>query len=188
MNKTINLLIIRILLLFMTFTVFSCIVQNPKLEDCVIETIKVVRITEGLAYDIIFHDVIGGGASGGLGVGAFAFLNGEIISGIEFIKSLSHFDAKSKNADWIITGEGKLDTQTLSGKVIYGVSQTAIRQQIKVAAFCGISELSKTALNDLGITYVDAIMNRTNDNQMAMKKSYDFVREMAVDFARSIIS
>ena len=56
MNRTINLLKVAILALLMTFMVFSCIIQNPKQEDCVSETIKVVRITKGSAYDIVFYD------------------------------------------------------------------------------------------------------------------------------------
>ena len=43
-------------LLFISFLLTSCIVQNPRPENCVVETVKIIKITEGPAFDIVFHD------------------------------------------------------------------------------------------------------------------------------------
>ena len=76
-------------------------------------------------FKINSQEVLGAGAAGGMGIAAKAFLKGELVSGITLMKELAQFDEKIKNADWIITGEGKLDEQTLSGKTIQGVIDSA---------------------------------------------------------------
>ncbi|WP_375580073.1 glycerate kinase [Marivirga tractuosa] len=63
----------------------------------------------------------GAGASGGMGGGATFFLNADLYSGIEFIADALNLDNKVKNADLVISGEGKLDTQSFQGKVVSGV-------------------------------------------------------------------
>ena len=64
---------------------------------------------------------IGSGAAGGLGGGSIVFLNSKILPGIETIIDIVGLEEKVKNCDLIITGEGKLDKQTLNGKVVQGV-------------------------------------------------------------------
>ncbi|WP_291788563.1 glycerate kinase [Maribacter sp.] len=74
-------------------------------------------------------------ADGGVGVGALTFLDGELILGINLVKQLADFDATIDGADWIITVEGQLDEQTLSGKTIDGVITSA---RLKKHTRCGI--------------------------------------------------
>ena len=64
----------------------------------------------------------GAGAAGGMGAGAAAFLGAELRSGIEAILGLTGFDAELADADLVITGEGRLDRQSLGGKVVSGVA------------------------------------------------------------------
>lgn len=63
----------------------------------------------------------GAGAAGGLGYGLMAYLGAELKSGIDIILNICNFDTMIMDADIIITGEGKSDSQTLMGKVPYGV-------------------------------------------------------------------
>ncbi|WMN12447.1 glycerate kinase [Marivirga salinae] len=63
----------------------------------------------------------GAGASGGMGGGSTFFLNADLHSGIEFIADALNLEDKVKNADLVISGEGKLDTQSFQGKVVSGV-------------------------------------------------------------------
>ncbi|MCL4131347.1 UNVERIFIED_CONTAM: hypothetical protein GTU68_008861 [Idotea baltica] len=88
-------------------------------------------------FNIDAQSLKGAGAAGGMGIASKVFLNGTLERGIELIKNLAQFDAHIKNADWIITGEGKLDNQTLSGKTIAGVLLSAKAKKIKVAAVGG---------------------------------------------------
>ena len=81
----------------------------------------------------------GAGAAGGLGFGAMVFLNAELQSGIDVILNLTNFDEflTHHQFDWIITGEGKLDSQTAQGKVVQGVARRARHHNVSVIALCG---------------------------------------------------
>ena len=65
-------------------------------------------------------DVPGAGAAGGLSAGALAFMNGRIVSGIEVVMARSNLSGELASADWVITGEGCFDEQSLRGKVVSG--------------------------------------------------------------------
>lgn len=79
----------------------------------------------------------GAGAAGGLGFGALAFLDATLRRGIEVVLDLTRFDDALAHADLVFTGEGKLDGQTLHGKLIQGICQRAARFGVPVVAFCG---------------------------------------------------
>lgn len=139
-------------------------------------------------FKINVQSIEGAGAAGGMGIASKLFLKGELIPGIELIKNLADFNTKIAKADWIITGEGKLDTQTMSGKTIQGVLTSAKAKNIKVAAFCGAVDLSKNDINTMGITYVDAVIAKAKSLEDAMQNSYNYVREIAETFALSLFS
>ena len=128
----------------------------------------------------------GSGAAGGLGGGAVAFLNAELKSGIELVKEIANFDSKIQGADWIITGEGRLDAQTLTGKTIVGVLTSAKSKDILVAALCGAVLLTKKEQDAIGLNYVSAISKGTESLQVAMKNSYNNLVQAAYNFARML--
>lgn len=132
------------------------------------------------------QSVKGAGAAGGMGIASKLFLNGTLEPGIQLIKNLAQFDDKIKNADWIITGEGKLDIQTMSGKTIQGVLFSANAQNIKVAAFCGTIDLDEIEDESLGINYADAVMNYANNLEDAMQNSFEYLKKIAQKFAVEI--
>lgn len=140
-----------------------------------------------IVFNIDAQFIEGAGAAGGMGIASKVFLNGTLKRGIELIKNLAHFDEHIKNADWIITGEGKLDAQTLSGKTIAGVLSSAKAKKIKVAAFCGTIDLSENNLANLGITYTDAVINYSKNLDDAMKNSCKYVKEMAQKFTKTLV-
>jgi glycerate kinase len=120
-----------------------------------------------------------------MGAGAITFLKAELSSGVELVKQMIGFDEKVKGADWIITGEGKLDSQTLSGKTILGVLSSAHFNGCSLAALCGMISMSD-ARKELEIDYADSVMARASDLQDAMENSARYVREMASEFARAL--
>ena len=79
----------------------------------------------------------GGGAAGGLGAGLMAFLGAEMRSGIDLVLDAAGFDEKVKGADWVFTGEGRIDGQTLQGKTISGVLRRCLASGVPVLAFGG---------------------------------------------------
>ncbi len=79
----------------------------------------------------------GSGAAGGLGGGGAVFLQAHLASGIRIIRRLLHFDDQLAGADWVITGEGKVDTQTNCGKVVSGVIEAARAAHVPVIVLTG---------------------------------------------------
>ncbi|WP_350292942.1 glycerate kinase [uncultured Croceitalea sp.] len=141
-------------------------------------------IKSELGFDV--QNLNGSGAAGGLGGGAAAFLNATLKSGIDLIKEISNFDNTITNADWIITGEGRLDTQTLSGKTIAGVLASAERKGIPVAALCGSVLLTKEEQDKTGLKYVSAVSKDTESLEIAMKNSYENLVHAAHSFGKII--
>lgn len=93
------------------------------------------------------------GAAGGTGYGCAAFLKAKLVSGIEGLLALCGFDALVKDCDLIVTGEGRLDRQSLMGKVLSGIRRHA--GNIEIVSFCGICEVPPDELAKEHITPVE---------------------------------
>lgn len=133
------------------------------------------------------QQVEGAGAAGGMGIASKVFLKGTLQRGVNLVKDLAQFDKKLIDTDWIITGEGNLDAQTFSGKTIQGVLASAKPKKIKVAAFCGGVDLNKEEIKELGLVYVDAVLNYTDNTEDAMKNSLGYLKIIAKNFAKNLI-
>lgn len=81
--------------------------------------------------------IIGGGAAGGSASAMVAFFNAELISGIDYFMDLVDFKGHLAQTELIITGEGRLDKQTLNGKVVYGISHLGKAHDIDVVVVVG---------------------------------------------------
>ncbi|MEM6685884.1 MAG: glycerate kinase [Bacteroidota bacterium] len=139
-------------------------------------------------FNIDLQNIEGSGAAGGMGAGTTVFLKGKLTSGIELVKNLLDFDQHIQNADWIITGEGKLDNQTFSGKTITGVIESAQKQNIPVAVFCGATDLSIAEQEALGVSYVNAITKGASSLEHAMKHSYENLKYAVYNFIKALQS
>lgn len=84
-----------------------------------------------------FRDIPGTGAAGGLGYAIVSFLGGRLEKGFEIVSEMVCLDDAIKQADIIVTGEGSIDRQTLSGKTPYGVLMHANRYHKPVVVFAG---------------------------------------------------
>ena len=93
----------------------------------------------------------GAGAAGGLGFGFKAFLGAELVPGVDLILSETHLEDFIRDADIVVTGEGRLDGQTVMGKAPIGVVRLAKRYGKRVLAFSGILGDGVEAVNDAGI-------------------------------------
>jgi glycerate 2-kinase len=111
-------------------------------------------------------DMAGAGAAGGLGFGARCFLNATIKRGIDVMMDLTQFDNQVAWADVIITGEGKLDSQTAHGKLIAGIISRA--QGKPVIALCGAVDAHPQYLSDLGLKAAFSIAQKPSSLQEAL--------------------
>jgi len=101
-----------------------------------------------------YSEIPGAGAAGGLGAGCMAFLGAKLRSGIDALLELYNFKAQVADADLIITGEGKLDSQSFQGKVLSGILREA--GDIPVWSICGISDCDEVILREKGLTVFQA--------------------------------
>jgi len=120
------------------------------LEKIVIQDLKVDKAND--------H---GSGAAGGLGYAIVAMLNGKLQKGIDTILDLIQFDKEITNDCIIITGEGKLDSQSLNGKVISGITNRVKNTNLRIIVVCGKLEGNKEDYYKNGITDV-VVTNEEN--------------------------
>lgn len=116
-------------------------------------------------------DFPGAGAAGGLGAGCKVFLNATIEKGIDFIIEHTRLTAKIAEADLVITGEGKIDNQTFSGKVVSAVTRLAREAGKPVIAVCGRSDLSEAETNSLGLDLVIPLVDAQTSTDAAMHQA-----------------
>ncbi len=79
----------------------------------------------------------GAGAAGGIGATILGLLNGQFKKGIDLVMDSCSFDEHVKTADLVITGEGRMDSQTLAGKVVHGIAKRAKINKVPVIAITG---------------------------------------------------
>lgn len=101
-----------------------------------------------------FAELPGAGAAGAMGAGVTAFLGASLQSGIESVLNAVDFDSAAADADLIFTGEGRLDSQSLRGKVVIGVARRAKRLGKRVIAIVGGAEGELEAAYAEGVTAV----------------------------------
>ena len=103
------------------------------------------------------QSIPGSGAAGGMGGGMAAFFSSPLQMGIETVLETVHFSTLIKGADYIYTGEGKIDGQSLRGKVVIGVAREARKKSIPVIAFVGdIGDNAEKAYEE-GVTSIFSI-------------------------------
>ena len=122
----------------------------------------------------------GAGAAGGLGAGLVAFAGADIRSGIKTVLELADFEKKLEWADIVITGEGKIDTQSVLGKVISGISQMAKKKNIPVIAVSGAIEYGAEVMYDKGVSTMEAAVCKTMQLDEAVRNA-DILVENAVE-------
>lgn len=92
-------------------------------------------IKRDLSIDV--QSIPGSGAAGGMGGGMVAFFSSSIQMGIETVLEAVHFSSLLDGADFVYTGEGKIDGQSLRGKVVIGVARESKKKNVDVIAFVG---------------------------------------------------
>jgi len=155
----------------------------------------VQRLDDGLRHlsSVILRDctadvsgIPGAGAAGALGAGIMAFFGGKLKRGIDTVLDTVRFDDVIRDADLIITGEGKLDSQSLGGKVISGVADRAKHQNKPVIAIVGGADANISAVYDAGITAVFTINRLPEDLSVSRYKSEENLRSTCGDIFRLI--
>jgi len=120
----------------------------------------------------------GAGAAGGLGAGAMVFLNARLRSGVELVMDITMFEDHLKNADLIITGEGKIDDQSFQGKVLSGITKLAKKYNLPVIAVCGDLKLDIRKLKNHGINEAISLVDYFGSVEQAMHSTRTGITEV----------
>ena len=119
-------------------------------------------------YPNVDPSMPGSGAAGGLGFAFSAYLGATLQSGISIVLEETQMEAAIKEADLIITGEGRLDGQTVMGKAPVGIAALAKKQHKKVIAFCGCAADDAALCNAHGIDAYFPILQKPLSLEEAM--------------------
>lgn len=109
-------------------------------------------------FNISFEDAAGAGAAGGLGASLLGFLKADLQRGIDIVLKAVHFDDIIKEADLVITGEGRIDRQTIYGKTPIGVAKAAKQYNLPVIAIAGSLSKDSAVVHDHGIDALFSIV------------------------------
>jgi len=144
---------------------------------------EVVKQQLGIEID----KIPGSGAAGGLAAGAIAFMGAKLVSGVETIIRESGLVKEISDADWVITGEGRFDSQSLRGKVVSGVTKAARLSRARVCVIAGRVELPENQWRDFGITDAIGLSDKTMNLAYAIAHTKSLLAEAARKFAQNAL-
>jgi glycerate kinase len=139
---------------------------------------KIVRQETGLQANFP-----GAGAGGGIASAVKIFLNGNIRKGIDYVIETTQLEQKIKEADLVITGEGKIDEQTFSGKVVGAIASLGKKYDKEVLAVCGQSELSDKKLTELGIHRFISLVDSSTTSEQAMAHTSKLIQQKLAQYS-----
>ncbi len=133
-------------------------------------------------------NVPGAGAAGGLAAGAIAFMNAAVVSGIETVMARSNIHAEIESADWVITGEGSFDRQSLYGKVVSGILTMTSQSHNRVAVLAGQVNIPQEEYQKIGIATAISCKDNYMSLDYALKNSRELLYSAAQHFAKKYLS
>jgi len=138
-------------------------------------------IKQDLGIDVLSLE--GGGAAGGMGAALFAFCGAKLRPGIDIVTEALHLDTLVADANLVITGEGRMDSQTIHGKVPVGVARVAKRYHIPVIGIAGSLTADVGVVHQHGIDAVFSVLYRICSLDDALEQAGENVRMAARNIA-----
>ncbi|EHK9016854.1 glycerate kinase [Vibrio vulnificus] len=138
-------------------------------------------IKQQLGADV--RDMAGAGAAGGMGAALLGLLNADLRPGIEIVMDAVHLDEIVADADLVITGEGRIDSQTIHGKTPIGVARAAKKHSLPVIGIAGCLSADCGVVHEHGLDAVFAVVNRSVDLPTALAEAAENVELTARNVA-----
>ena len=130
--------------------------------------------------------ISGTGAAGGTAMGLLAFLDATLTPGIALITELLHLEKHIKEAQLVVTGEGKIDIQTLHGKTIMGIASLAKKHSIPVLVFTGSIGHGISEIYDQGVTAIFSIVSEPMSLETAIKNAAELLKTSVTNVFTSL--
>lgn len=141
-------------------------------------------IARDLKVDVL--ELAGGGAAGGMGAALYAFCGAQLRRGIEIVTDALQLDACVADADLVITGEGRIDSQTIHGKVPVGVAKVAKRYNKPVIGIAGSLTADVGIVHEHGLDAVFSVIYTICTLDDALKNAAENVRMTARNVAATL--
>lgn len=138
-------------------------------------------IARDLDIDVV--NLVGGGAAGGMGAALYAFCGAQLRQGIEIVTDALHLAEQVADADLVITGEGRIDSQTIHGKVPVGVASIAKRFNKPVIGIAGSLTADVGVVHEHGIDAVFSVIYTVCSLEDALKNASENVQMAARNIA-----
>ncbi|RRB02273.1 glycerate kinase [Larkinella rosea] len=135
-------------------------------------------------FGVDLADVPGAGAAGGLGAGALFFLNATLKEGVKMVMEQTQFADHLYDADLVLTGEGKIDNQTLQGKLINGIALEAKKSGVPTVALCGTLDAKPHDITAIGLTAAFSVLTHPQSLDEALSNAYEAVRQTTFNVLR----
>jgi len=145
------------------------------LEEGMKNYAEVIRHQLGIDVDRI----PGAGAAGGLGAALTGFLGAVLKPGIDAVMDFIHFDRLLEDVDLVVTGEGRIDGQSVFGKVPVGVARRCKEKNVPVVAISGIMGENAQAVYDYGINSIMTTINRDMPLEEALSRAEELLFDAA---------
>ena len=129
----------------------------------------------------------GTGAAGGLGFALIAYCKAKFAAGIDIVLDVTGFEEELKDADLVLTGEGRIDGQSVQGKVLYGIGTRAKEKGVPVIAIGGAVREDSEALLDYGITSMFSIANGPMSLEYAMENGSNLIYQITKNVMRVVL-
>ena len=136
--------------------------------------------------DITVEHVPGAGAAGGMGAALMAFLQGQLRPGCEIIAKAVGLDSAVQGATLVITGEGRIDQQTIFGKTPFGVAHVARQHRVPVIGIAGSLGTNAHVVHDHGIDAIFSVLSRPCTIDDAVAEAAFNIRSSARNVAATL--
>ena len=136
--------------------------------------------------DLQVDSVPGAGAAGGMGAALLAFLGARLRPGIEIVMEAVGLEAHLRDADLVITGEGRIDSQTIHGKTPIGVARLAKRYGRPVIGIAGCLAVDAHVVHEQGIDAIFSVLSQVGNMEEAMDHAAANVRTTSRNIAAAL--
>ncbi|AUU82822.1 glycerate 2-kinase [Leclercia sp. LSNIH1] len=138
------------------------------------------------ALRIEVKNVPGAGAAGGMGAALMAFLGAELKSGIEIVTQALNLEEHIHDCTWVVTGEGRLDSQSIHGKVPVGVARVASKYRKPVIGIAGSLTSDVAVVHQYGIDAVFSVLTSISTLEEAFRGAFDNIYRASRNIAATL--
>ena len=156
---------------------------QDKLEAGMVRYAKLLY--ENTGVDV--SNIPGCGAGGGIAAPLLAFTNARIVSGIEAVLDALAFDSLLSDANFVITGEGRVDNQSLYGKAVSGIATAAAKKNVPVFIFSGTLGEGLDELYDIGVKGIFSIIDKPCTLEYAIENAQQLLFGVAYRWAKMFL-